>query len=167
MRISVVWSMLRYIASSKINKKTLNVHKIWVFIYYGKNGKLNWPNRARTVLAADLFTVQLKEVFIQKFQKSTESWLYFKCISYTFCKLVEVWIYALSKQHIELRCTHKKLFIAYLLFLSQRNSGKYLNANLHDIFVCCGCNFYLQYSRCLYYFSCVDMNWLRLSAGIW
>ena len=34
---------------SKNKQQTLNGHKIWFFIYCGKNGKLNWPNRARTV----------------------------------------------------------------------------------------------------------------------
>ena len=32
--------------------------------------------------------------------------------------------------------------ILFLFLLSKRNSGKYLYANLHDIFVCCRCNFY-------------------------
>ena len=31
----------------------------------------------------------------------------------------------------------------YIIQLSKRNSGKYLNANLHDVLVCCRCNFHL------------------------
>jgi len=46
-RISVVWSMLRYIASSKINNKPLTDTKYNFSIIVEKNGKLDWPNRAR------------------------------------------------------------------------------------------------------------------------
>ena len=64
MRIFVVWSMLRYTVSSKIKKQTYNGHKIWFFNYCGKNRKLDWPNRARTVLASFSFYVFMDLDFV-------------------------------------------------------------------------------------------------------
>ena len=48
-RISIVSSMLHYVASPKISNKPLTDTKYDFSNIVEKNGKLNWPSRARTV----------------------------------------------------------------------------------------------------------------------
>ena len=87
------------------------------------------------VLAPDFFTAQFKEVFNKKSNNSTEKWPYFKCISYTFCNLVKALIYAQSKQHIELRCTHKKLYLLHTYFCCHGKTRKNTAMLISKIFL--------------------------------
>ena len=98
----------------------------------GFDGERKLYVRTRSFLSK---TSPFKEVFNKKSNNSTEKWPYFKCISYTFCNLVQALIYAQSKQHIELRCTHKKLYLLHTYFCCHSETLKNTSMPISKLFL--------------------------------